>query len=129
MKLVLDELWPFEIAVQLRRRGFDVIAATEPEHAARYRGIEDTLMFSRAQDDGRAVVTDNIDDYEPIRLAYEAGGRPHYGAIYAFDPPFNRHKSDFVIGQMVLALEHFLTSLPPDHEPFNRAHWLRPAPE
>ena len=31
MRLLLDELWDYEVAVQLRRRGFDVVAATEPE--------------------------------------------------------------------------------------------------
>jgi hypothetical protein len=44
-------------------------------------------------------------------------------------PPFNRHRGNAVIGQMVRALEHFLSSPQAAEEPFNRAHYLRPAPD
>ncbi len=128
MRLLLDELWPHAIATQLRKRGFDVIAANEAEHTARYCGIPDGEVFARAQEDGRAVVTDNIADFEAERLTWEARGTPHYGVIYPLNPPFNRHQSDAVIGQMVKALEHFLKSPEARVEWFNRAHWLRAAP-
>jgi hypothetical protein len=91
--------------------------------------ISDSLVFARAQEDGRAIVTDNVADFEVERLDREERGQPHRGVIYALDPPFNRHRSDLLIGQMVCALEHFLRSQPPTDKPFNRVHWLRPAPE
>lgn len=62
MRLLLDEMWSYEIAIQLRRRGHNVIAATEREHAGRYSNTPDPVVFERAQDDGRAVVTDNVAD-------------------------------------------------------------------
>ena len=127
MRLLLDELWPYEIAAQLRRRGFDVVAANEPGQAARYAGIDDDLVFARVQKDGRAIVTDNVDDYEPERLAWEASGTPHFGVVYALDPPFNRHRPEHMIGQMVRALEQFLRSPAAQIEPLNTAHWLRPS--
>jgi hypothetical protein len=55
-------------------------------------------------------------------------GRAHHGLIYALDPPFNRHRGEGVIGQMVNALAHFLSSPDAAKEPFNRAHYLREAP-
>jgi Domain of unknown function (DUF5615) len=116
-----------EIAAQLRRRGHDVIAATELEHAGRYSGAPDQLVFERAQDDRRTIVTDNVADYELARLAHETADEPHHGVVYALAPAFNRHRGDQVIGPMVLALDRFLNDRLSE-EPLNTAHYLRPAP-
>lgn len=115
------------IALQLRKRGFDVIAISEPGHAGRYAGISDDQVFARAQDDGRAIVTDNIADYEQTRREHESGSQAHHGLIYALNPPFNRHRGDRVIGQMINALARFLSSPEAAQQPFNRAHYLREA--
>ena len=129
MKLLLDELWPPSIAEQLRGRGVDAIAAKEPDQVVRYCNIDDAIVFERAQEDGRTVVTDNVIDFEPAREAGERERRTaHHGVVYALDPPFNRHKGDFVVGQMVRALDYFIRQLPPGDERLNRPHWLRPAP-
>lgn len=125
----MDELWSPAIAQQLRRRGFDVVAVQEPEQVARYGGVDDAQVFARAQQDRRAIVTDNIGDFEAARASWESRhDEPHHGVVYAVDPPFNRHKSDFVVGQMVLALDHFLRDQPAEADPLGRAHWLRSAP-
>ena len=129
MRLLLDEMWTPTIALELRKRDFDVIAITEPAHASRYAGISDDQVFARAQEDGRAVVTDNIADYEQTRSDWESRGQAHHGLIYALDPPFNRHRGEGVIGQMVNALAHFLASSDAAIEPFNQAHYLRQAPD
>jgi hypothetical protein len=125
VRLLLDEMWSFEIAAQLRRRGYDVIAATEPDHAGRYANTPDPVVFERAQQDGRAIVTDNVGDYEAIRLAHETSGEPHHGVIYGLAPAFNRHRGPQVIGPMVRALDRFLNEHPGE-EPLNGAHYLRP---
>lgn len=127
MRLLLDEMWTPTIALQLRKRGFDVVAISEPEHASRYAGISDDQVFARAQDDGRAIVTDNIADYEQARRTHESRSQTHHGLIYAINPPFNRHRGDHVIGQMVNALADFLSSPEAAQQPFNRAHYLREA--
>ncbi len=127
MRLLLDEMWTPTIALQLRKRGFDVVAISESEHASRYAGISDDQVFARAQDDGRAIVTDNIADYEQARREHESRGQTHHGLIYALNPPFNRHRGNRVIGQMVNALAHFLSSPEAEQQPFNRAHYLREA--
>lgn len=129
MRLILDEMWTPTIALQLRKRGLDVIAISEPEHASRYAGISDDEVFARAQDDGRGIVTDNIADYEQARRDWGSRGQTHHGLLYALDPPFNRHRGKRVIGQMVNALAHFLASPDARRSPFNRAHYLREAPD
>lgn len=129
MKLLLDELWPPSIAEQLRRRGVDCIAAKEAGHVERYCNIHDEEVFARAQEGERAIVTENVADYEKARAAWELErATPHHGVVYAVDPPFNRHKSEAVVGQMVRALDYVLQQLPAASEPLNRAYWLRPAP-
>jgi alpha-beta hydrolase superfamily lysophospholipase len=40
VRLPLDELWTPTIALELRKRGFDVIAISEPAHAGRYAGTK-----------------------------------------------------------------------------------------
>lgn len=129
MKLLLDEMWTPTIAIELRRRGYDVIAINEEEHASRYAGLPDDQVFARAQADGRAVVTDNIGDHEKARVDWEAHGRAHRGVLYALDPPFNRHRGQDVIGQMVKAIEHFLCETRAADEPLGRVHYLRSAPD
>lgn len=109
MKLVLDEMWNAAIATELRRRGGDVIAIQEAE-SVRYAGIPDNAVFALAQQEARTIVTDNIVDFERARLDWETTGRSHHGVIYALDPPFNRHRGNAVIGQMVRALHGFLGS-------------------
>jgi Domain of unknown function (DUF5615) len=128
VRLLLDEMWTPRIALELRKRGFDVIAISEPAHAGRYAGISDDEVFARARDDGRTIVTDNIADYEQTRRDQENRGQAHHGLIYALNPPFNRHRGRRVIGQMVNALAHFLSSPDAAQQPFNRAHYLREAP-
>lgn len=128
MKLLLNEMWTPTIASELRQRGFDVIAANEPEHASRYAGIADDTVFARAQDDCRTIVTDNVSDYERARRDWESRGKIHHGIIYALNPPFNRHRGSAVIGDMVHALEYLLLSPEAKAEPFNRAHYLREPP-
>jgi hypothetical protein len=129
VRLILDEMWTPTIALQLRKRGLDVIAISEPEHASRYAGISDDEVFARAQDDGRGIVTDNIADYEQARRDWESRGQTHHGLLYTLDPPFNRHRGKRIIGQMVNALAHFLASPDAGRAPFNRAHYLREAPD
>lgn len=67
MRLLLDEIWTPTITVEMGKRDLDAIAIPEPAHASRHAGISDNQVFARAQEDGRAVVTDNIADYERAR--------------------------------------------------------------
>jgi Domain of unknown function (DUF5615) len=127
VKVLLDEMWTPTIAVELRNRDLDVVAISEQLYADRYAGIPDDEVFARAQDDGRAIVSDNVADYERARRDWESRGQAHHGVIYALNPPFNRHRGDAVIGQMVKALSRFLSSPDASGEPLNLVHYLREA--
>lgn len=129
MKVLLDEMWSPTIAIQLRQRDHDVVAIAEPSQASRYAGISDDEVFAKAQEDGRAIVTDNISDYEQARTDWESRGQPHQGVIYALNPPFDRNRGDAVIGQVVRALDHFLASAEARAQPLDRVHYLRPEPD
>jgi hypothetical protein len=128
VRVLLDEMRTPKIALELRKRDLDVIAITETAQASRYAGVSDDEVFRRAQQDGRAIVTDNIADFEQARREHESQGQVHHGLLYALNPPFNRHRGERVIGQMVSALAYFLASSDAVQEPFNRAHYLREAP-
>jgi hypothetical protein len=127
VRLLLNEMWSPTIAIELRKRRFDVIAINEPASESRYAGLPDDQVLARAQEDARAIVTDNIADYEKARRDWESRGSAHHGVIYALNPPFNRHEGSGVIGQMVKSLEHFLSSPDAAEEPLNRVHFLRAA--
>ena len=105
MKLVLNEMWSSEIARQLRGRGHDVVAATELPR--RYRGVPDHDFFERAQEDGRAVVTDNVRDFMTIVAESASRAEPHYGVVFALRPSFDRARAA-VIGDMTRALDTLL---------------------
>lgn len=105
MKLVLNEMWSSEIARQLRRRGFDIVAATELPR--RYRGVPDHDFFRRAQEDGRAVVTDNVRDFAKIVAEHADRGEPHFGVIFALRPAFDRAQPG-IVGAMTRALAALL---------------------
>lgn len=107
MKLILNEMWSSEIARQLRQRGFDVVAATELPR--RYRGVPDHEFFLRAQEDGRAVVTDNVRDFSMIVAEWAGRSDPHSGVVFALRPSFDRARPG-IVGEMTRALESLLAS-------------------
>lgn len=111
MKLVLNEMWSSEIARQLRGRGFDVVAATELPR--RYRGVADNEFFLRAQEDGRAVVTDNVRDFSAIVAERASRGDPHHGVVFALRPTFDRARPG-IVGDMTRSLEALLRERPVD---------------
>ncbi len=126
MSLVLDEMYAQAIALELRRRGHDAISANEPEHRSRYANTPDDVVFARAQEDNRTVVTDNIADYEAVLEPYDASGEPHHGVIYTTHGQFDR-SDPRIISLLVAALDAFLNSDESLRVPFNRRHYLRRA--
>jgi Domain of unknown function (DUF5615) len=120
VKLLLNEMWSDRIARELRRRGYDVLAATEVPH--RYRGVPDDEVFRRAQEEERTIVTDNVRDFVSILADYEARRMRHRGVIFALRPRFSR-SAPRVTGRMVRALAAYLES--PDEEHLRGAHFLR----
>ena len=119
MRLLLDEMYPSAIAEQLRRRGHDVVAVTErPE----LRSLSDNALFAVAQEERRAVVTENVADFVPLVDAADQRGDPHHGLVLV-DPSTYPRGSSRTVGRMVRALERLLDQYQ-SAEPASARYWL-----
>ncbi len=121
MRLLLDEHHPPRIAVELRRRGHDVVAAPErPE----LRGIGDAALFALMASEGRAILTENASDFLPIFRAATVRGTDHFGVVLTSPRHFPR--TIRAIGRLVAALDVFLAARPADDALRGQSWWLEP---
>ncbi|MDQ3587343.1 MAG: DUF5615 family PIN-like protein [Actinomycetota bacterium] len=121
MKLLLDEMYPYSIAEQLRARGHDVVAVGE---RAGLRGAPDRDVFAIAQEKQRALVTDDV-GFRSIDAEHRARGEAHHGLVFTSNRRFPRGQPR-TVGQLVRALDRLVsaeaTALA-DSPSFT--HWLR----
>lgn len=101
MKLLLDEQISGKVAERLRRRGHDAIATTADPGL---RGLADPDLFELAQGQGRALVTYNRVDFEPIVREFAAAGREHRGLVVVHPRRF----PSWEFGRLARALEGLL---------------------
>ncbi len=104
MKLLFDEMYPAEIAAQLRTRGHDADAVTE---RTELRALADTDLFALAQHEQRALVTENIADFTAIADDHDRRGRAHHGLILVHPSSYPRGNPR-TIGRMVTALHRLV---------------------
>ncbi len=104
LRLLLDEMYPQAIAEQLRRGNHDVDAVTE---RGELRTLPDQEIFATAQQEQRAVVTENVADFARIADEHDRRGHPHYGLILV-DPGKYQRGDPRTIGRMVTALGKLL---------------------
>jgi predicted nuclease of predicted toxin-antitoxin system len=119
LKILLDEMYPPAIAEQLRARGHDVVAITA---RAELRSLPDDGVFATAQQEQRAVVTENIGDFSSIADAADQRGLPHHGLILV-DPTKYVRGNPRTIGRMVTRLDRVLNEHRSD-EPVSLCWWL-----
>ncbi len=112
-------MYPAVIAEQLRRRGYEVSAVTE---RVELRSLLDEGIFALAQEERRAVVTENIADFVPLGDAAEQRGRAHYGLVL-IDPAKFPRGNPRTTGRMVRELEKLLANDTSDR-PRSLRHWL-----
>jgi hypothetical protein len=79
VRLVLDEHLDDAVAVELRRRGHDVVAVTEDPSL---RGLADDDLLAWAADVGRVVVTYNARHFKPLSEGRQVRGEPFAGLIF-----------------------------------------------
>jgi predicted nuclease of predicted toxin-antitoxin system len=96
---LLDDMFDARIAVQLAERGIDAVAVVADPSL---RESPDSDLLDRALADGRALVTNDVRDFERLRLARTADTAPVPTLIYTSDRSFPRDR-DF-IGRLVSAL-------------------------
>jgi NAD(P)-dependent dehydrogenase (short-subunit alcohol dehydrogenase family) len=105
LKLLLDEIYPPAIAEQLCARGHDVVAVTA---CAELRSLPDESIFATAQQERRAVVTENIGDFSSIADAADQRRQAHHGLVL-IDPAKYPRGNPRTIGRMVTELDRLLS--------------------
>lgn len=101
MKILLDEQISGKVAERLRDRGHDVDAVTDDPSL---RGLSDPDLFEVAQRQGRALVTYNRADFEPIVREYAARDRAHHGLVIVHPTRF----PSWEFARLAAAIEGFL---------------------
>jgi hypothetical protein len=119
VKLLLDAMYQV-IAEQLRLRSHDVVSAHERKGLSI---VSDRALLAVAQDEGRAVVTENIHDLMDLDAEYRRDGRAHFGLILTTNSGFPRHDASG-IGRLVLALDAWLREHPEEATDDSLIWWL-----
>jgi hypothetical protein len=117
VRLLLDEMLAAPIAEQLRRLGHDAIAVQE-EHEL--MGLSDREQFRRAQQDERAVVTYNRDDFLELDREFRAADRRHAGIVIVNPRRFPQRRGHY--GPLIRSLDAFARAGSP-YPGF--VHWLQ----
>ena len=103
MKLLLDEMLSAEIAEQIRSRGHDALAVDKtPE----LRGLPDRELFGQAQEQERAIVTYNREDFLALDREYRSRRQEHHGIVILHPRRFPQGAAS--IGSLVTALASFV---------------------
>ena len=116
MKLLLDEMISWRIAVELRKRDHDVVAVKRDRPELEQR--PDGTVLGAGAAEQRAVVTNNVRDFRVAHERVIARSETHYGVIYTFDDSLPRNKD--AIGLWVTTLERLLHTHPSDSALLNR---------
>lgn len=84
------------------------------------RGEPDAAIFAAAQEEERAVVTENVIDYRQLAAHEIHQGHRHHGLILTTNRRFPRHDPR-TLGRLVTALDRVLSS---GTELSSREYWL-----
>jgi hypothetical protein len=121
MRLALDHHYSTQIAIRLRERGHDVIAAVERGWEAE----DDEALLALCETDGRALGTNNVADFMVITRRWATQGRCHAGLVFTSDASMPRSRD--TIGRYVGALDALLAAHPAETSFADRVHWLTDA--
>lgn len=121
MKLLLDEMISWRIAVELRTRGHDVLAVKRDRPELEQQ--PDGTVLGAAGSEQRAVVTNNVRDFRVAHERVVARGDAHFGVIYTFDDSLPRNKE--AISLWVRTLDGLLRTHVADDALLNRTFLLQ----
>jgi predicted nuclease of predicted toxin-antitoxin system len=120
VRLLLDEMISPRIARELREAGHDVQAIKKDR--ADLVGRTDRELIQRMSGEGRAIVTNDVADFQVIHERMLAAGEDHAGIVFTFDATMPRRKA--TIDQWMSALTDLLGDHGEDDALPNRVHHL-----
>lgn len=103
-RFLLDEHVNPAVAIQLRRKGYDVISV----HETPYQGLPDFGVLEVGAAQHRAVVTYNITDFEGLAGQWFTRGQHHSGIVLVHE----RTISQRTVGALVRALARLADQYP-----------------
>jgi len=121
VRAILDEQLSPQIAMLLRKAGYDVDAVADREDLVRRN---DRFILEAACREGRAVVTNNIKDFRPLAAEWLAQGRVHAGLILL---PSTGTRTRHAIASVAAAIENVLRDHPDGLRGSER--WIGPLPK
>jgi predicted nuclease of predicted toxin-antitoxin system len=119
IQLLLDEMFSPRIAEALRERGNRVVALVE---SLEMRAMADEEVFAWAATRRCWLLTENVKDFQPIKLRALQANAPTAGLLFTSSRTFPRSRQH--IGPLVDALDGWLANGPP--EPPIIEDWLQP---
>ena len=119
MRLLLDELYSRRIAEELRRKGHDVVCASERDDL---RGLPDAELFEAARAERRALVTENWGDFRTLLEQSAAAGTAHFGVLFTSRRRLPR--SAETIGLYVRVLDELLSGHRAEDALRDEVRWL-----
>lgn len=120
MKLLLDEMISPRIARELRGCGHDVQAVKADRADLEAASDRDVLL--RAAAERRALVTNDVLDFQLLHGQLLAAGEEHYGIVFTDDATMPRNKASIPL--WVGALSDLLAASPLDEALRNRIRHL-----
>lgn len=120
MRLLLDEMISPRIARELRERGHDVQAVKKDRPDL--TGRSDRELVQRMASERRAIVTNDVADFQGIHDWMLPAGEEHAGMIFTSDATMPRSKA--TLGQWVQTLAQLLAEHGSDDALRNRVHHL-----
>ncbi len=118
MKLLLDVHHSRLAAERLRAESHDVLAAADSADLAE---LPDEDLLRSATRDGRAIVTENVRDFDAIVRRWAATGQHHSGVVFTSPRPYHRGSARYP-ANLVAALRSVLNSSPARDQ--DRVIWL-----
>lgn len=107
------------MAIELRKRGHDVIAITERPDL---RGLADAELLAAAVLERRAVVTENVRHFAVIHIHCLGVGKTHFGIVFTHPRRFPRKFYDSA--PLLRALDSLLQERPTDDALRDQTYWL-----